>query len=335
MRLLRLRTMSPAAFLLSTSHSSLLLRNPHSDSLFSPVSNRLHFYARFPNILSSTACRTASLRSFASLATSDKIKVRNPIVEMDGNLYLSIFHIHSFLLLTFIYGEFLVYWLTKWRLLFPGDEMARVIWNMIKDKVWFYFLFLWIIPCLWPKGLHFRCVFDLGRLGMPLSSLYSRIWIWISSILIWESSTAMTQMTRLPLKVRKPPSSKHFFDGQLVLFYFILFYWKESSFIISPYIVWEDTNGDGTLIVGASDCSCGNYLERNQIRIIFNFCNFYEICLCIYSLSIESFKDKLFFFNVGSCPFPIMPHICSFNLYLYSAYVIRFKCFFFDPCVQI
>ncbi|XP_039143851.1 isocitrate dehydrogenase [NADP] [Dioscorea cayenensis subsp. rotundata] len=104
MRLLRLRTMSPAAFLLSTSHSSLLLRNPHSDSFFSPVSNRLHFHARFPNILSSTACRTASLRSFASLATSDKIKVRNPIVEMDG------------------------------------DEMARVIWNMIKDKLIFPYL---------------------------------------------------------------------------------------------------------------------------------------------------------------------------------------------------
>ncbi|KAG5534895.1 hypothetical protein RHGRI_022873 [Rhododendron griersonianum] len=92
--MLRHRAMSTAtataAAILSprTSSKSLLpLRNPIFS--FTPVhpNNRLSLFAK------------SSLRCFASSAAMEKVKVQNPIVEMDG------------------------------------DEMARIIWWMIKDKV--------------------------------------------------------------------------------------------------------------------------------------------------------------------------------------------------------
>ncbi|KAM0003835.1 putative isocitrate dehydrogenase (NADP(+)) [Helianthus debilis subsp. tardiflorus] len=94
----RLTTMSAAVVtMLSSSSSSLSLRNPRSP-LPSPY-NLLRSTNTLPFSLSSKL----SLRCLASAAitATDKIAVRNPIVEMDG------------------------------------DEMTRIIWQMIKDKLIF------------------------------------------------------------------------------------------------------------------------------------------------------------------------------------------------------
>ncbi|KAM0033724.1 putative isocitrate dehydrogenase (NADP(+)) [Helianthus debilis subsp. tardiflorus] len=94
----RLTTMSAAVVtMLSSSSSSLSLRNPRSP-LPSPY-NLLRSTNTLPFSLSSKL----SLRCLASAAitATDKIAVQNPIVEMDG------------------------------------DEMTRIIWQMIKDKLIF------------------------------------------------------------------------------------------------------------------------------------------------------------------------------------------------------
>ncbi|KAJ0753297.1 putative isocitrate dehydrogenase (NADP(+)) [Helianthus annuus] len=97
----RLTTMSAAVVsMLSSSSSSLSLRNPRSP-LPSPY-NLLRSANTLPFSLSSHSSKL-SLRCFASTAitATDKIAVQNPIVEMDG------------------------------------DEMTRIIWQMIKDKLIF------------------------------------------------------------------------------------------------------------------------------------------------------------------------------------------------------
>ncbi|XP_010940159.2 isocitrate dehydrogenase [NADP] isoform X1 [Elaeis guineensis] len=94
---------SPTALLSSSSSpfSSLpLLRKPNYNISASPRSDR----RRFDGVLFAFTARRlgcdVSLRCFASsIATADRIKVQNPIVEMDG------------------------------------DEMTRVIWKMIKEKL--------------------------------------------------------------------------------------------------------------------------------------------------------------------------------------------------------
>ncbi|KAF5790709.1 putative isocitrate dehydrogenase (NADP(+)) [Helianthus annuus] len=97
----RLTTMSAAVVtMLSSSSSSLSLRNPRSP-LPSPY-NLLRSTNTLPFSLSSHSSKL-SLRCLASAAitATDKIAVQNPIVEMDG------------------------------------DEMTRIIWQMIKDKLIF------------------------------------------------------------------------------------------------------------------------------------------------------------------------------------------------------
>ncbi|KAM7512472.1 hypothetical protein LguiB_011347 [Lonicera macranthoides] len=105
--MLRLRScaMTGVSSMLSSSpSSSLTLKNPclpisSNPKLFSGVffNNRLTPSSRFSH---------ASLRCFAvsATATVDKVRVQNPIVEMDG------------------------------------DEMTRIIWTMIKDKLIFPYL---------------------------------------------------------------------------------------------------------------------------------------------------------------------------------------------------
>ncbi|XP_002276200.2 isocitrate dehydrogenase [NADP] [Vitis vinifera] len=97
---LRFGAMSGAAIFPSS--SSLALKNPNlsisSDQRFFNgilFKNGSILHDRFPN---------ASLRCFASAATFDRVRVQNPIVEMDG------------------------------------DEMARIMWRMIKDKLIFPYL---------------------------------------------------------------------------------------------------------------------------------------------------------------------------------------------------
>ncbi|TQD98074.1 hypothetical protein C1H46_016339 [Malus baccata] len=99
----QLSAMSRAAMMSSSSaSSSAAMRNPRlsfssSPRLFNgmPLGNRVSFDARF---------RRTSLRCYASSAGFEKVRVQNPIVEMDG------------------------------------DEMARIIWTTIKDKLIFPYL---------------------------------------------------------------------------------------------------------------------------------------------------------------------------------------------------
>ncbi|CAB4275242.1 unnamed protein product [Prunus armeniaca] len=91
--------MSRAAMISSSASSSVAMRNPSlsfssSPRLFNgvPVGNRVSFSVRFSH---------TSLRCYASSPGFDKIRVQNPIVEMDG------------------------------------DEMTRIIWKTIKDKLIF------------------------------------------------------------------------------------------------------------------------------------------------------------------------------------------------------
>ncbi|XP_072959560.1 isocitrate dehydrogenase [NADP] [Typha angustifolia] len=95
--MLRLRL---GAMAMPLSSSSTAFRNPNPTFFFqnpNPSSHGAFFCgAAFP---SRTFAFNGSLRCVASVAASDRIKVQNPIVEMDG------------------------------------DEMTRVIWKMIKDKL--------------------------------------------------------------------------------------------------------------------------------------------------------------------------------------------------------
>ncbi|KAM1130175.1 hypothetical protein ACFX19_045557 [Malus domestica] len=100
----QLSAMSRAAMMSSSSSasSSAAMRNPRlsfssSPRLFNgvPLGNHVSFSAGF---------RSTSLRCYASSAGFDKVRVQNPIVEMDG------------------------------------DEMARIIWTTIKDKLIFPYL---------------------------------------------------------------------------------------------------------------------------------------------------------------------------------------------------
>lgn len=79
---LQLSAMSRAAMISSSASSSVAMRNPSlsfssSPRLFNgvPVGNRVSFSVRFSH---------TSLRCYASSPGFDKIRVQNPIVEMDG-----------------------------------------------------------------------------------------------------------------------------------------------------------------------------------------------------------------------------------------------------------
>ncbi|KAH1091943.1 hypothetical protein J1N35_019200 [Gossypium stocksii] len=84
----------------SSSSTILPLRNKNPNFLKSlrngALNNRVFFSAQFP--------RAVSLRCYASSSGFDRVQVRNPVVEMDG------------------------------------DEMTRIIWSMIKDKLIFPYL---------------------------------------------------------------------------------------------------------------------------------------------------------------------------------------------------
>ncbi|KAG9449852.1 hypothetical protein H6P81_009817 [Aristolochia fimbriata] len=96
------RAMSAAAVFSPSSSSSLRLAKNHKCF----ASPRTGGFDRVRLGNPSTSCRYAngSLRCFASAAALEKIKVENPIVEMDG------------------------------------DEMTRIIWKMIKEKLIFPYL---------------------------------------------------------------------------------------------------------------------------------------------------------------------------------------------------
>ncbi|KAK4488510.1 hypothetical protein RD792_004274 [Penstemon davidsonii] len=89
-----------------SSPSSLALKNPRFSTIprFPNLSNEISF-TNLPSL--STRFQKASVRCFAAaaaIAASDKVRVQNPIVEMDG------------------------------------DEMTRVIWTLIKEKLIFPYL---------------------------------------------------------------------------------------------------------------------------------------------------------------------------------------------------
>ncbi|KAK6153083.1 hypothetical protein DH2020_012722 [Rehmannia glutinosa] len=85
-----------------SSQSLLAFRNPRLSIPHNPkLSNSIHCKNRFSL---STRFPNASIRCFAAIAAAEKLRVQNPIVEMDG------------------------------------DEMTRVIWSMIKDKLIFPYL---------------------------------------------------------------------------------------------------------------------------------------------------------------------------------------------------
>lgn len=131
---LRPTAMSIAAASLAPS-SSLSVRSQRLSIYHNPAVVNRSFLAigtlssGFPN---------ASVRCFA--AAADKVRVQNPIVEMDGEfLFAHVFYPHD-----------LVKWLFQYSLIVSflffifviiGDEMTRVIWTMIKDKVWALKLF--------------------------------------------------------------------------------------------------------------------------------------------------------------------------------------------------
>ncbi|CAI9264307.1 unnamed protein product [Lactuca saligna] len=103
----RLPTMSTTAAAMlssSSSSSSVLLRNPRL-----PISSNFNYFGSVKSCNRLSLCSRLSkisLRCFASSSTTamDKIPVLNPIVEMDG------------------------------------DEMTRIIWQMIKDKLIFPYI---------------------------------------------------------------------------------------------------------------------------------------------------------------------------------------------------
>ncbi|EOY02462.1 Isocitrate/isopropylmalate dehydrogenase family protein isoform 4 [Theobroma cacao] len=98
-------TMLASSFSSSSSSSILGLRNKNPSSLF--FSSSRHFSnGALGNrvVFSSHFPRAVSLRCFASSTGFDRVQVQNPIVEMDG------------------------------------DEMTRIIWSMIKEKLIFPYL---------------------------------------------------------------------------------------------------------------------------------------------------------------------------------------------------
>ncbi|XP_022741688.1 isocitrate dehydrogenase [NADP], chloroplastic/mitochondrial-like [Durio zibethinus] len=109
-------TMLSSSFSSSSSSSIIALRNKNPSFLFSSSSSRLFSNGALNNqvVFSSHFPRAVSLRCFASSSGFDRVQVLNPIVEMDG------------------------------------DEMTRIIWSMIKEKL--------IIPYL---NLDIK-YFDLG-----------------------------------------------------------------------------------------------------------------------------------------------------------------------------
>ncbi|XP_050271174.1 isocitrate dehydrogenase [NADP] isoform X1 [Quercus robur] len=108
---LRLSAMSSGAKMLASTSSSsssfLAVRNPSFSSTSTRLFNGGVLHRGNKNRVSfSSATRfaNASLRCYASSAGFDRVQVQNPIVEMDG------------------------------------DEMTRIIWRMIKDKLIFPYL---------------------------------------------------------------------------------------------------------------------------------------------------------------------------------------------------
>ncbi|PON84229.1 Isocitrate dehydrogenase NADP-dependent [Trema orientale] len=100
---LRLSAMAGATMISSSSSSCKALSNPIF--FFSSSSPKLFNGVSSPNRLTFSARFTpASLRCYASSSGIDRIQVQNPIVEMDG------------------------------------DEMTRIIWAMIKEKLIFPYL---------------------------------------------------------------------------------------------------------------------------------------------------------------------------------------------------
>ncbi|XP_021298934.1 isocitrate dehydrogenase [NADP], chloroplastic/mitochondrial [Herrania umbratica] len=98
-------TMLASSFSSSPSASILGFRNKNPSSLF--FSSSTHFSNGTVGnrvVFSSHFPRSVSLRCFASFPGFDRVQVQNPIVEMDG------------------------------------DEMTRIIWSMIKDKLIFPYL---------------------------------------------------------------------------------------------------------------------------------------------------------------------------------------------------
>lgn len=73
------------ATMLSSSQSSTVVKNPSLGALSNP---RL-FNGVLPgnNVSFSTRFNHVSLRCYASSAGFDRVRVLNPIVEMDGNFY--------------------------------------------------------------------------------------------------------------------------------------------------------------------------------------------------------------------------------------------------------
>ncbi|KAJ4961844.1 hypothetical protein NE237_021754 [Protea cynaroides] len=99
----RLAAMSTAALFSSTSSYSIALKHPgfFTSSAKSRFFHGVCFRNQSPSFHRFT---NASLRCFSSAVAIERIKVQNPIVEMDG------------------------------------DEMTRIIWSMIKDKLIFPYL---------------------------------------------------------------------------------------------------------------------------------------------------------------------------------------------------
>ncbi|XP_044501161.1 isocitrate dehydrogenase [NADP], chloroplastic/mitochondrial-like isoform X1 [Mangifera indica] len=101
---IRTNAMSSAATLLSSSSSTLAVKRP-SRFLSSKSSCMFDGFVKNRVVFSNQLAPSVSLRCFATTtAEIDRVKVLNPIVEMDG------------------------------------DEMTRIIWSMIKDKLIFPYL---------------------------------------------------------------------------------------------------------------------------------------------------------------------------------------------------
>ncbi|KAK9119753.1 hypothetical protein Scep_017846 [Stephania cephalantha] len=104
---LRRTAMTASTLFAPTSSSSSSSLRAFPNPRFSTLSNT-RFFSRVVlhrnHAMASDGFRNGSLRCFASSSAFDRIKVENPIVEMDG------------------------------------DEMARVMWKMIKDKLIFPYL---------------------------------------------------------------------------------------------------------------------------------------------------------------------------------------------------
>ncbi|KAJ0053504.1 hypothetical protein Pint_02766 [Pistacia integerrima] len=102
---IRINAMSSAATILSSSSSSTLAVKSPSSSFSSKNSCMFNGFVKNRVAFCNQQAPSVSLRCFATTAAGiDRVKVQNPIVEMDG------------------------------------DEMTRIIWRMIKDKLIFPYL---------------------------------------------------------------------------------------------------------------------------------------------------------------------------------------------------